>query len=90
MRQAHRHGPPLAEKDSMSGTFENIDDAAHPRHFAVAPGETQDRRPGIQVARLEKVVLLRPAMADARPGGKPESRVGTGAGADARGRVLAA
>ena len=78
----------IGGKDSMSGTFENIDVPPTLVSFAVAAGETQEivspecKLPG------SKVVLLRPAMADAlRP--EPESQKavwGTGARADARGQ----
>src|SRR5699024_10568156 len=63
----------IGGKDSMSGTFENIDVPPTLVSFAVAAGKTQEivspecKLPG------SKVVLLRPAMADAlRP--EPESQ----------------
>ena len=82
----------IGGKDSMSGTFENIDVPPTLVSFAVAAGETQEivspecKLPG------SKVVLLRPAMADAlRP--EPESQKAVWAQVHAlmrEGKVLAA
>ena len=82
----------IGGKDSMSGTFENIDVPPTLVSFAVAAGETQEivspecKLPG------SKVVLLRPAMADVlRP--EPESQKAVWAQVHAlmrEGKVLAA
>ena len=82
----------IGGKDSMSGTFENIDVPPTLVSFAVAAGETQDivspefKLPG------SKVVLLRPAMADAlRPEAESLKAVWAQVHALMReGRVLAA
>ena len=82
----------IGGKDSMSGTFENIDVPPTLVSFAVAAGETQDivspefKLPG------SKVVLLRPAMADAlRPEAESLKAVWAQVQALMReGRVLAA
>ena len=82
----------IGGKDSMSGTFENIDVPPTLVSFAVAAGETQNivspefKLPG------SKVVLLRPAMADAlRPEAESLKAVWAQVHALMReGRVLAA